>query len=62
MTNADKIRQMSDEELMEWLINHECKCGYDRAHCNNYVSCYACWKGWLAEEADEIENKKEDGK
>ena len=36
-TNADKIRQMSDEELAEWLENH----------CYQYG-----WLSWLKQEAE----------
>ena len=25
MTNADRIRQMTDEELAEWIAKHDCK-------------------------------------
>lgn len=24
-TNADKIRQMTDEELADWVFSHDCK-------------------------------------
>jgi hypothetical protein len=36
-TNADKIRQMTDEELAEWLENH----------CYQYG-----WLNWLKQEAE----------
>ena len=39
MTNAEKIQQMPDEELLEWLDKTGCACmPYDR------------WRAWLAEE------------
>lgn len=50
MTNAEKIQQMPDEELLEWLDKTGCACmPYDR------------WRAWLAEEADEnkTEGKRE---
>lgn len=25
MTNADKIRAMTDEELADWVFSHDCK-------------------------------------
>lgn len=25
MTNADKIRAMTDEELADWIMSHDCK-------------------------------------
>lgn len=41
MTNAEKIQQMPDEELLEWLDKTGCaRMPYDR------------WRAWLAEEAD----------
>lgn len=57
MTNADKVRQMTDEELWYWLddLGNVCMCWYysvDRARCDNYKSCRDCWLDWLAEEAD----------
>ena len=68
MKNADKIRQMSDEELLEWLdglhLDYDimCMCDYDPARCKNYVKCRECWKDWLAEDADEIKTEEEEGK
>lgn len=41
MTNAEKIQQLPDEELLEWLDKTGCmRMSYDR------------WRAWLAEEAD----------
>lgn len=66
MTNEDKIRQMTDEELLDWLdglhLDYDilCMCDYDPARCKNYVGCRECWKDWLAEEADENREKKDD--
>lgn len=57
MTNADRIRQMSDEELAEFLdiveqdgissqcINLPCVCCRDK-------ECSNCWKNWLQSEAE----------
>lgn len=36
MTNADKIRQMTDEELLEWLL---------RAHALRPLAGMACGRG-----------------
>lgn len=57
-TNADKIRNMSDEELAEFLngveeygissqyIDVPCDC------CCEKTECDACWKEWLQSEAE----------
>lgn len=54
MTNADRIRQMTDEELANWLgiyclwaiqINIPCV--------NSFNSCEECWLDWLKEEAED---------
>lgn len=47
MTNADKIRQMTDEELLEWVDGlSNARMPYDR------------WRAWLAEEADGSKSKE----
>lgn len=57
-TNADKIRQMSDEELAGWLAKHNER----SAVCPNFgahdcqASCKQCWLEWLKQEADNGEN------
>lgn len=57
-TNADKIRNMSDEELAEFLngveeygissqyIDVPCDC------CCEKTACDECWKEWLQSEAE----------
>lgn len=56
MTNADKIRSMTDEELADILSEHECdKCIYRNLH---YYECEEkqCKDGileWLEKEAEE---------
>ena len=48
MTNAERIRAMSDEELLEWLIDHACLAGISgNARCKNTKMCRDCWKIWL---------------
>ena len=58
MTNADRIRAMSDEELAEFLngveeygissqyIDVPCDC------CCEKTACDECWKEWLQSEAE----------
>lgn len=57
-TNADRIRNMSDEELAEFLdiveedgisskcANLPCDCCYEKTECSK------CWKDWLQSEAE----------
>ena len=57
MTNADKIRSMTDEELANMLNMHECgrDCPvgeFDKHKCYMHESCYNCWLDWLKKEAD----------
>lgn len=52
MTNADKIRSMTDEELAEWMAYKvECQyCSVRSARCTeSEASCRANWLGWLRE-------------
>ena len=58
MTNADRIRNMSDEKLAEFLngveeygisshyIDVPCDC------CCEKTACDECWKEWLQSEAE----------
>lgn len=54
LTNADRIRAMTDEELA-MLLNPTCPTGecpdnlpWDQAH-----DCYKCWLDWLKQEVKE---------
>lgn len=52
MTNADKIRAMSDEELA-MLLQPTCPsrvCPSDSV----YKDCYKCWIDWLKQEVELI--------
>lgn len=58
ITNADRIRYMSDEELAEFLdiieqdgissqcANLPCDCCYEKTECSK------CWKDWLKSKAE----------
>ena len=47
MTNADKIRAMTDEEMAKWILNHDC-------HTNLYgYDPIEAVLDWLKQEADE---------
>ena len=56
MTNADKIRSMSDEELAEFIGNNDdCECcafGFGDDDCNK-IACKIGVTLWLKKEADE---------
>ena len=53
MTNADRIRAMTDEELAEWLTDKELKayerCGYK----GNKKRFIKQWLDWLKQEVEE---------
>ena len=57
MTNGDKIRQMSDEELAVYLraAGDGAVCPGDPGYlvkCSDpSTSCYKCWLNWLKQEA-----------
>lgn len=54
-TNADRIRNMSDEELVELItrLNKECLAGIGECDCSTYKTCRNCnveVKKWLQSE------------
>lgn len=54
MTNADKIRQMTDEELA-MLLNPTCptrECP-DKLPWNEAHDCLKCWLDWLKQEVSD---------
>lgn len=56
ITNADRIRSMTDEELAEWMANKaECQyCSVRSEWCTeSEASCRTNWLDWLKEEAKE---------
>ena len=54
MTNADRIRSMTDDELSSWINDHaDCnsRCEAWKDGCMNSDStCMAAWLEWLKEE------------
>lgn len=56
LTNADRIRSMSDEKMSEffselsWLA---CWLKTKREDCRGVENCTNCWLGWLQREVDE---------
>lgn len=62
MTNADRIRAMSDEELAEMLSRsgkYFCcdttKCDPRSERCDYGDECYDCWLDWLRQEATDAQ-------
>lgn len=57
ITNADKIRNMSDEELIELItgLSKHCLAGIGECDCSTYETCQNCnmeVKKWLQSEAE----------
>ena len=52
ITNADRIRSMTDEELAEWFSIYCCRNKTYDAHCDEFGNCKACWLDWLREEVE----------
>ena len=60
MTNGDKIRQMTDEELTEWLAERgDCKtCAWYGKDCAKRGSCKRGIAEWLRKEANEDDERR----
>lgn len=55
ITNADRIRAMSDEELADWLgvyCNGQTAQEVGKPCVSDIGSCEECWLNWLKEEAE----------
>lgn len=56
MTNADKIRAMTDEELAELFGSRVCIYdigGETNGECLYPYNCEKCWLNWLEQEVDD---------
>ena len=54
MTNADRIRAMSDEELAELIYRrHTCPPGKGYLDCKISDTCDKCWVDWLQQPVKE---------
>lgn len=51
MTNADKIRAMTDEEMAHYFSEQPDACP-GRSGCSG-KSCYDCWLDWLKQEVSD---------
>lgn len=47
ITNADRIRSMTDEELAEFLAQTGCRRADDDMYCLMQRRCKDCWLDWL---------------
>ena len=59
MTNADKIRQMTDKEMAKYHTE-KCGCppGNDPIFCGSImptIGCIGCWLDWLKREVESDE-------
>lgn len=57
LTNADRIRGLSDEELAEWIVKYmdcaECENMNGYKPCHNGECCTDHWLDWLRSSAEE---------
>ena len=55
ITNADRLRAMTDEELAAWLSHHSMACVQGKRPCPEDCvgGCEQCWLDWLKQEAGE---------
>lgn len=63
ITNADRIRAMSDEELARFFTTSEAfdafECPVPKA-CSYFDNCRECFLEWLKKEVDDGKGKEED--
>ena len=52
LTNADRIRSMSDEELAKWIVNIAIQCTAVGGK-SDYLTNETCWLDWLKKEVDD---------
>lgn len=55
MTNGDRIRQMTDEELAEHLSSYICD-NRESGDCQRFKSCEECKLSWIRQEVSEDAN------
>lgn len=53
ITNADRIRAMSDEELAKWISSRKETCPPIKEWKCSWKSCHECWLEWLKKEVDD---------
>lgn len=52
-TNADRIREMSDEELAKILVEEQIVCGIINYPCAGFDNCDECCLAWLRSPVEE---------
>lgn len=52
LTNADRIRAMTDEELAEWIDYSQGCFESQGKRCPKYGTCRDCWFDWLKQECE----------
>lgn len=50
MTNGDRLREMSDDELEKLLRSKIHACCRPNEYCYDRPTCEDCWMEWLKEE------------
>lgn len=53
MTNFEKIKQMSVEELVEVINGGHCGEQYDKCKCHIIETCAECTRDWLESKVEE---------
>lgn len=53
MTNRDRLHNMSDAELGEWLDSKLGPCAPNSACEDSHDDCTKCWETWLGQEVKE---------
>ena len=56
MTNGDKIRKLTDKELVRFLDDYGVIlqfCPSEDVDCNGETNCKRCWIKWIQEEVQE---------
>ena len=52
ITNADRIRNMTDEELAAFASELGCHPSASAQTCRGVANCAECWLDWLKQEAE----------
>ena len=53
-TNADRIRDMTDEELADYFSELSCWPNASRKDCRGMANCMDCWLDWLKQVANDV--------
>ena len=52
MTNAEWLRSLSDEQLLDWLVDHACMTERScNERCHDTKMCRECLKRWMETKA-----------